>query len=206
MKFDPQRHYRTSRRLKGHDDSLAGVYFVTIVAFQREMLFGEIVSGEMRLNRRGEIVQEEWFVSANIRKELRLFPEEFVVMPNHIHGIVWIVELDNPITANKIVEINSHIGVTGQSPLRHDHPHGPAKKSLASFVAGFKSSVTKRMRDELNETGIWQRNYFACPEPVEGIALSAMTGNWMLFENTLKSIHKNGRQIRKIHLVAVESI
>jgi len=150
VKFDPQKHHRTSIRLKGYDYSLAGAYFITIVAFQREMLFGEIVNGEMRLNRRGEIVKEEWFASANIRKELRLFPEEFVVMPNHIHGIVWIIESEGAITANEIV-----VGATGQSPL-----HGPAKKSLSSFVVGFKSSVTKRIRDELHETGIWQRNYF----------------------------------------------
>ncbi len=132
------KHHRTSIRLKGFDYSLAGAYFVTIVAFQRQMLFGEIVGGEMRLSRRGEIIQEEWFASANIRKELRLFPEEFVVMPNHIHGIVWIVELDNPMTTKKTVKINSHWGIhgrlrlggrvraTGQSPLRDDYPHGPA--------------------------------------------------------------------------------
>jgi REP element-mobilizing transposase RayT len=104
------------------------------------MLFGKIVENEMELNRRGEIVKEEWFASANIRNEIRLFPDEFVVMPNHLHGIVWIV------------------GAAGR-PLQNERPHGPAPKSLGSFVAGYKSSVTKRMRDELHETGIWQRNY-----------------------------------------------
>ena len=92
MKFDPQLHHRASTRLKGYDYSLAGPYFITLVTFQREMLFGEIINGKMKLNRRGEIVQEQWFTSAKIRKEIRLFPEEFIVMPNHIHGIVWIVD------------------------------------------------------------------------------------------------------------------
>ena len=86
----PSKHHRASARLKGHDYSFPGAYFITLVAFQREMLFGEIVNGEMILNPRGEIIQEEWFASTAIRKEIRLFPEEFVVMPNHIHGIVWI--------------------------------------------------------------------------------------------------------------------
>ena len=150
MKFDSQRRRRISTRLNGYDYSLAGAYFITAVTFQREKLFGEIANGEMKLNHRGEIVKEEWFTSANIRKELLLFPDEFVVMPNHIHGIVWIVEEDE----KRIV-----VGANGRSPLqKQPYPH-MRPRSLSSFVAGFKSSVTKRSRDELNETRIWQRNY-----------------------------------------------
>ncbi len=98
MKFDPNKHHRASTRRQGYDYSLAGAYFITIVTYQRDPLFGEIVDGEtpqgghMVLNRRGEIVREEWFASIEIRKEIRLFDDELVVMPNHIHGIVWIVE------------------------------------------------------------------------------------------------------------------
>jgi hypothetical protein len=60
MKFNPQKHHRRSIRLKGYDYSSAGAYFVTIVTWQREMLFGEIVNGEMILNDLGEIVSEKW--------------------------------------------------------------------------------------------------------------------------------------------------
>ena len=167
MKFDPNVHHRTSSRLQGFDYSLAGAYFITLVTYQREMLFGEIVDSKMKLNRRGEIAQEEWFRSADIRKEIRLFADEFVVMPNHIHGIVWIVD-GNVVGENDVAEANGGpdqivnnntmvvVGADGRPPL-----HMPSRKprSLGSFVAGFKSSVTKRIRDELNETGIWQRNY-----------------------------------------------
>ena len=79
MKYDPQstssgtRHHRASIRLKGQDYSLAGAYFITLVAYRREMLFGKIKDGKIRLNRRGEIVQEEWFRSVMIRKEFRLY-------------------------------------------------------------------------------------------------------------------------------------
>ncbi len=55
MKFDPKIHHRRSIRLQGYDYSQAGAYFVTIVAWQREMLFGDIVDGEMDLNRHGQI-------------------------------------------------------------------------------------------------------------------------------------------------------
>ena len=96
MRYDPQKHHRRSIRLKGYDYTRTGAYFVTLVTHRRECLFGEVVEGEMRLNPPGEIVREEWFRSAEIRAEIELFPEEFVVMPNHIHGIVWIVDVADP--------------------------------------------------------------------------------------------------------------
>jgi putative transposase len=86
MKFDPRKHHRRSMRLKEHDYAQPGAYFVTIVTFRRECLFGEIVDGEMQLNDFGKIADECW----------RLIPEHFpnvelgghVVMPNHMHGII----------------------------------------------------------------------------------------------------------------------
>ena len=159
MKFDPKKHHRPfdaaqgrrSIRYPGFDYAQSGAYFVTLVTYQRDALFGEIIDEEMKLNRKGEIVKEEWFASVNIRKEIRLHPEEFVIMPNHVHGIVWI-ENDKSLV----------VGATGRSPLPNDgrSPRQMKPRSLGSFIAGFKSSVTKRIRDEMNETGIWQRNYY----------------------------------------------
>jgi putative transposase len=164
MKFDPQKrhrpvdaaHGRRSIRLQGYDYAQPGTYFVTLVAYQRNILFGKIIDGEVILSRKGEIVREEWFASVNIRREIRLHPEEFVVMPNHIHGIVWIEHDDY-----HGVGANGHSPLPDRPPL-HNHDEHPQMKprSLGSFVAGFKSSVTKRIHDELNETGIWQRNYY----------------------------------------------
>ncbi len=142
---------RRSIRLKDYDYAQPGAYFITIVTHHREMLFGRVVDGEMALNAYGEIVREEWFRSAEIRAEIELFPDEFVVMPNHIHGIVWIVE-------------TGPVGATGRSPLPpHDQPpRGPTPRSLGSFIAGFKSAVTKRINALRNTPGapVWQRNYY----------------------------------------------
>jgi putative transposase len=74
--------------LQWYDYSQAGGYYVTIVTQGRERLFGEIVGEEMRLNPFGEIIKEEWLRSAKIRHEITL--DAFVVMPNHIHAIVFI--------------------------------------------------------------------------------------------------------------------
>src|SRR3972149_9100932 len=86
MKFDPQIHHRRSIRLKGYDYSQAGAYYVTIVAWHRECLFGDVVDGEMNLNRYGEIVKWEWVNLSQSFKFIEL--GAFVVMPNHFHGIL----------------------------------------------------------------------------------------------------------------------
>jgi putative transposase len=91
MRYSPERHHRRSIRLRGYDYTQAGAYFITIVAHERALLFGEIVNGTMRLNEYGQIVRDEWFRTAVVRPYVMLYPDEFVVMPNHIHGIIWIV-------------------------------------------------------------------------------------------------------------------
>jgi REP-associated tyrosine transposase len=138
----PRNRRRRSIRLQDYDYSLAGAYFTTIVAKDRQCLFGEIVDGQIHLNDWGQIVQDEWEKSAQIRKEIEL--DEFVIMPNHIHGIVVITQ--------KMER------ATSRSPLRS----GPAKCSLGALVAGFKAVVTKRMNMTRGLPGVpvWQRNYF----------------------------------------------
>jgi REP element-mobilizing transposase RayT len=88
MTYDPERHHRRSIRLRGYDYRQAGAYFVTICVQDRACLFGEVVDGDMRLSKAGENVQAVW-------NDLpRRFPgidlDAFVVMPNHVHGIVFL--------------------------------------------------------------------------------------------------------------------
>jgi len=93
-KFDPQKHHRKSVRLNGYDYTLAGAYFVTMVTWHRDCLFGKVANGEMILNDFGKIADECW----------RAIPEHFpfvelgahVVMPNHVHGIVVIRNDESP--------------------------------------------------------------------------------------------------------------
>src|SRR5258708_3870279 len=86
MKYDPAKHHRRSIRLPGYDYSQAGAYYVTIVTQGRECLFGDVANGEMQLNATGKIVRWEWERLAQRFKFVEL--GAFVVMPNHIHGII----------------------------------------------------------------------------------------------------------------------
>nr|BCX01830.1 MAG: hypothetical protein KatS3mg041_1876 [Bacteroidota bacterium] len=146
-RYDPEKHRRRSIRLKRYDYAQPGGYFVTICTYERAHLFGQVVDGEMVLNAFGRIVGEEWFRSAEIRAEIELYPDEFVIMPNHIHGIVWIVETD--------------VGAHGRAPLHNGQLSRPPR-SLGAFVAGFKSIVTKRINALRGTPGapVWQRNYY----------------------------------------------
>ena len=142
MRYDPTKHHRRSIRLSGYDYAKEGAYFVTIVTHQHECLFGGIADGEMRVDGYGEVVRDEWLRSVQIRREIEL--DAFVVMPNHVQGIVVIRD----------------VGAHGRAPLPSP-PHRPPR-SLASFVAGFKSVSTKRINAIRGTPGVpvWQRNYY----------------------------------------------
>lgn len=154
MPYNPAIHYRRSIRLPGYDYTQSGAYFVTICAYQKECLFGEIVDGQMRLNQYGQIVADEWKQSSVIRKEIQL--DASIVMPNHFHGIVVIT--NNMIQVSDRVEANNPVGANCRSPLQSSMK----PKSLSSLIAGFKSITTKQINILRNAPGtsVWQRNYY----------------------------------------------
>ncbi|MBK8399117.1 MAG: hypothetical protein IPL26_28240 [Leptospiraceae bacterium] len=95
-----------SARRPGWDYSSSGYYFITIVTKNREFLFGEILGGIMMLSDMGRIVEEEWKRSFEIRRELII--DEFVIMPNHIHGIVYVddtIRIDRDDEKSVVVEM-----------------------------------------------------------------------------------------------------
>ncbi len=128
--------------MKGYDYSRAGAYYVTICTQNRECLFGEITDGQMVLNDAGKIVADEWMKTGEIRNEIEL--DEWVVMPNHFHGIVMIRRGDPPV-----------------APTPRPLPE-PRPKSIGSLMSGFKSAVTKRINEIRKTPGmkLWQRNYY----------------------------------------------
>jgi putative transposase len=89
MKYDPVKHHRRSIRLKGYDYARRGAYFVTLCVQNRECALGEIVGGEMHPNRAGRMI-EKWWLELN-HKFAAVDTDEYVIMPNHFHGIVIIV-------------------------------------------------------------------------------------------------------------------
>jgi len=156
MPYDPTRHHRRSIRLKGYDYTQPGAYFVTLVTHERMPLFGEIVNGEMRLNDIGRVAERCWLDIPSHFPHVAL--DAFVIMPNHVHGILWIIE-SPPGTA----EMPEMVGAKNFSPLpppsSTEHPRGTSK-TIGSVIRGFKIGVTQWVRQNTDIYIVWQRNYY----------------------------------------------
>ena len=136
MTYNPDIHHRRSIRLQEFDYSFVGAYFVTICAWNRECLFGDVADGEMRLNDLGRVVESVWLALPEHYAGIQLNVN--VIMPNHFHGIVNIVG-------------------AGLKPAPTGKQHG-----LSEIVRGFKTFSSRRINEIRNNPGcpVWQRNYY----------------------------------------------
>jgi len=145
-----------SSRLKNWDYSSVGYYFITICTKNRQCWFGNIFAAtavetqciaslqppphhpQMELSNIGKIVQNEWLKTFNMRPDMNLIMDEFIIMPNHFHAII-------------------HIGENQYNTQHRDAMHcvstntkknkfGSQSKNLASIVRGFKIGVTQNAR------------------------------------------------------------
>ena len=155
MTGGPDRH-RRSLRLKDYDYAQAGAYFVTICTQDRACLFGAIVDGAMQLSDAGSTVEQCWSQIPEHFRDVVL--DEFVVMPNHVHGILVINPAVPAVPAVPVVPVVPAVGATHASPLRN----GPRPGSLGAIVGSFKSAVTRRINQTCHSLGatVWQRNYY----------------------------------------------
>ena len=143
-----QGRYRIpSNRMPGWDYSGHGIYFITLCAEGKECIFGFIEHKKMMLNHYGRIAEEEWIKSETIRREIEL--DAFVIMPNHVHGIVilhptYIGNVGGEYV-DGIDDINGHIGKDG-----HVETHGPVethgRASLRADGIGRANDI-KRAKD-----------------------------------------------------------
>ena len=183
---DSQR--RRSIRLRGYDYAQAGAYFVTMVVQGRACLFGDMISEEMQLNDAGEMIQRVWQELPGRFPGIAL--DTFIVMPNHLHGII---SIDQPVGAPLVGaqeavphhvatrEINPRAPTrgaptNGQKPAQPQGdprattrvaPTGDRRYALGDVVGAFKSLTTveyvrgvKTLRWPQFHGKLWQRNYF----------------------------------------------
>lgn len=198
MEYNPEIHHRRSIRLKGYDYSQEGMYFITICVQDRECLFGEIVVGAnddsslnyranddlpinykandnspqlqiMILNDAGKIAEQCWLSIPEHFPNTIL--HEYVVMPNHIHGIIEITGIvganhHSPVNEtdttdivgakdfsplNNIENVTKMIWAKNFSPQQFRSP----SRTIGSIIRGFKIGVTKWF-----DQSIWQRDYY----------------------------------------------
>ena len=169
MPYDPDKHKRRSVRLRRYDYARAGAYFVTVVAQHRACLFGEVVEGEMRLNSAGEMVETWWHKLPE--KHSGIDTDAFVIMPNHVHGIVIInttVGATQGLTPDFVKRGRPRSQVTSNAGQPHGAaPTGDANPTLGDIVRWFKTMTTNAYIRGVREDNwtpfdkrLWQHNYY----------------------------------------------
>jgi len=138
MVSNPDIHHRRSIRLKGYDYSQTGLYFITICTQNRLCLFGEIENGEMILNNAGIMIEHQWQELIYHFDNIKL--HEFIVMPNHFHGIIEFAGV--PLVGTQNVE----------QPPAMGQPQGIAPTMLNGGGFTFYFSVSKKQSNLLS---IW---------------------------------------------------
>jgi putative transposase len=148
MPYDPLHHHRHSIRLQGHDYTKPGAYFVTICTHDRVCSLGTVADGQMQLNDWGRVVAECW--AAIPIHFVHVTLDEWVVMPNHMHGIVI------------ITDSVSGVGTRHCRAPTVEQFGSPVSGSIPTIVRSFRSAVTKRINLLRGTTAppVWQRNYY----------------------------------------------
>ncbi len=146
VEFDNGSKKRRSIRLPEYDYGQAGAYFITVVTYHRKCVFGDVVDGEVRLSKMGVIVNAAW-------QELPAhFPnvtnDEYVIMPNHLHGIIQI--------------ISDSLGRHIWRPYEMTEVIEPSRTPLGVIIGNFKAAVTRAVHKVkgFEHFHLWQRNYY----------------------------------------------
>lgn len=168
MEYDPKIHHRKSFRLKGYDYSLNGAYFITICVQDMKCVFGKIIDGKMVFNELGKIAEEYWKKIGELHDFVDL--SAFVIMPNHVHGIIVINHDDGDVGAShrhaqdmvshssNAYSYNSNRVSPWETPTRIRTIQLP-KKGIPSLMNHYKGAVKKWANKNHHEYFSWQRNY-----------------------------------------------
>ncbi len=140
--FNPNQHHRRSIRLLRYDYAQPGAYFVTICSEGRDPVLGEIADGQVHLTAVGRMVEFEWQMLPRHFENVER--DAFVVMPNHLHGIIILSER------------------APANPPMAKRWHGTAANSLNAILQNFKSLTTRRANHMGGNAGVslWQRDYY----------------------------------------------
>lgn len=151
--YNPDIHHRQSIRLKGYDYSLAGAYFLTICAQNRECLFGNIECGKMVLNEAGRMVEKCWHDLPNHYENAGL--DEFIIMPNHVHCIIIIMDNETRADMESWVDNGSRADMESAPTTVDSMVQSFKRHSTIEYIKMVKNNVLPPFNKR-----VWQRNYY----------------------------------------------
>ena len=155
MKYDSDIHHRRSLRWQGYDYASPGYYFVTVCTQEKECLFGSIVNNDMQLNDAGRMIQTVWHQLPD--RFAFITTDEFIVMPNHIHGIL----------AFRSQPANNEPPIDRDKHPDGERPEGTLPETIGRIMQAFKSICTHDYITGVKQQGwqrfsgrLWQRNFW----------------------------------------------
>src|SRR6056297_2387839 len=157
MTLYKNRYRVESTRLKGWDYSSPGAYFITICTKNREWLFGDIVENFMVLNGNGTIVENCWYDLPCHYDHVKL--DQFVIMPNHVHGIMMI-DIENVPASHVETGLKP---VSTEPVLSANIDNGKMKThGLFEFVRALKTFSARRINEHRKTPGkpVWQSRFY----------------------------------------------
>ena len=147
---------RKSLRLKNFNYSNAGAYFLTICSQDMRCIFGDVINGEMILNEAGQMVMDVWSEIPRNYPGFQL--DEYILMPNHFHGVIWKTKSDVGVCP---------LAYPSEASVQTGQPRGVAPTSLFDVVYQFKSLTTNKYIKGVKYSifppfnkRLWQRNYY----------------------------------------------
>ncbi|MEK6737432.1 MAG: transposase, partial [Planctomycetota bacterium] len=155
-----QKHHRKSIRLKEYDYSKPNAYFITICTYNKECIFGAITNGEMHLNEYGKIVDNEWLKTPTIRQYVLL--DKYIIMPNHFHGIIIIVDNVNICRDTAPVSSCATVEVAESRNPPFEQFGRPTSHSIPTIIRSFKAATTKQIREvqKKHHQTVWQPRFY----------------------------------------------
>jgi REP element-mobilizing transposase RayT len=149
MTFNPDIHHRRSIRLRDYDYASCGAYFVTVCTHERECLFGGVAGDIMELSAAGRMVADVWHGLPG--RFPQVMTDEFVVMPNHVHGIIFLVGALLAAPGFK------HQGAASSAPA--PTPNAPTLGLIMRMFKSLSAISVNRILDR-TERPLWQRNFY----------------------------------------------
>ena len=163
--MNPDEKKRRSVRLRGYDYAFRGFFFITICTHDKQPSLADIIDYQPQLSKIGQVVAECWKQIPEHFPRVRL--DEWIVMPNHLHGIIVIRNPGSfppPTSGDEGTACRAPTNLEALTAYEtvFEEFGKPVAASLSTIARSFKSAVSKRVREELGTANlpVWQRNYF----------------------------------------------
>ena len=150
---------KSQRRLLDWYYAAPGLYFVTICTHKRQWFFGKVINEQMHKNQMGNIAEQKWLSIPSHQANVIL--DEFIIMPNHIHGILCLMDNDSysderNVATLRATSLRNHI----ETETDYFKRISPKSRSLSSIIRGYKSAVTRKTHKNISNNFAWQPRFY----------------------------------------------